>query len=199
MYFTLRGDRSRGKYTRIRLRGVPPSVPRRACTRSRISFAIGTFNVPPLCDSSLVISFILFCDLAARPISHPCRDRMRPYAQSFQQPPLRNNVYWSTVYCHTLDFFESKRYEYTLRADIAMYKINVGKIQEKQLETRAVHSIRNAERIKRFAELGYEITSSAHTCPRGDTCYKGRRSLSHWKTQSQIVHATFYISHYFFL
>lgn len=42
------------------------------------------------------------------------------------------------------------------------------------------HLVKGAERIKKFAELYYEITSCAlcaHTCPRGDTRYKGRRSL----------------------
>lgn len=100
--YAVRGDRSRGKYRGYIFQSKSPF---RAHVRSAESLRDRYFQCAPLSAIHLVISFILFCDLATTD-SHPyiaieCSVSLR---STLSTATLRNNFYWSTVYCHTFGF-----------------------------------------------------------------------------------------------
>lgn len=166
---------------------------------------------PPSAIHLPLISFILFCDLATRPTHIRYRERMQRERlhSTLSTATLRNNVYWSTVYCHTLDFFESKRYEYTLRADIVgsrlMYKINVGKIQERQPETLGcpfdsgmLKGSRDSQNSTMRSHLARTRVHGATRVTKGDDLYRIERRSRKSYTRHFTSHIIFFFCKKFY-
>lgn len=117
--------------------GEPPSGPHSARVHSgRISSrsVLSMYPPPPSAIHLPLISFILHLRSRNATDSHPYRDRMQ---RECPRSTLSTAIGRPCIVTHRI-FFESKRYECTLRADIVgsrlTYKINVGKIEGSQPE-----------------------------------------------------------------